>query len=225
MRASSISAHLAALAAIGKAVLIALISQAFISSLHIVDQLFAAQLGAGAISTYNYANRILALILSLSAVAISRATLPVFSRLAAGSHLHIVTMRWARLMFALGSLTVIIAWIAAPWIVSILFERGAFNEGNTFAVTEVLRYSLPQIPFFLAGLIFVSHASSRRLYMLLLWSSGIGLVIKLSANAALTPLLGLNGIALGWTLVYAATAAYLWISVRSSICPPQDNAA
>jgi hypothetical protein len=53
--------------------------QALMSFTGIIDQFFAANLGAGAISTLSYANRVLGLILSLGAMAISRATLPEFS--------------------------------------------------------------------------------------------------------------------------------------------------
>jgi putative peptidoglycan lipid II flippase len=53
--------------------------QAMMSLTVIVDQLFAARLGPGAIATLGYANRVLALILGLAATAVARATLPVFS--------------------------------------------------------------------------------------------------------------------------------------------------
>ena len=51
-------------------------------------------------------------------------------------------------MIVFGVITLIISWWLAPWIVKLLFERGAFTARNTEAVTEVFRYGLIQIPFF-----------------------------------------------------------------------------
>lgn len=39
----------------------------------------------------------------------------------------------------------------APWVVRLLFEREAFTAENTFAVSEVLRIRLLQLPFYFAG--------------------------------------------------------------------------
>jgi peptidoglycan biosynthesis protein MviN/MurJ (putative lipid II flippase) len=56
------------------------LGQFFVGLISIVDQFFAARLGEGAIASLGYASRILALLLTLTALAISRGMLPVFSR-------------------------------------------------------------------------------------------------------------------------------------------------
>lgn len=189
---------------------IMLVGQALISLITIVDQFFAARLGEGAIATLSYANRILSLILGLGATAVSRATLPVFSQVGAhkGREVHRVAAQWTRLLFGLGVVGVILGWWLAPWAVKLLFERGAFNVKNSIAVTEVLRYGLLQLPFYFSAIVMVSLLSSGHRYILLLWSGVIAIVAKIAANGILVPLIGVNGLAAAWTVVYAANLIF-----------------
>lgn len=191
---------------------IMLAGQALMSFTGIIDQFFAAHLGTGAIATLSYANRILALILGMGAMAVSRATLPVFSRALAqgGEQVHRVATHWVRLMFALGVATMLVSWLFAPWGVKLLFERGAFTAQDTAIVAEVLRYGLTQLPFYFAGLVFVSYLSSRGLYVWLLWSGIIGLSSKLLGNALFIPAYGVGGIAFATAFMYATNFVFFW---------------
>jgi putative peptidoglycan lipid II flippase len=197
---------------------IMLAGQTMMSFTAIIDQFFAAHLGTGAIATLSYANRILSLILGLGATAVSRATLPIFSRIQAnaGNKLHKIALRWAGLLFMLGVVVTIIAWWLAPWGVKLLFERGAFTSHSTEAVTEVLRYGLEQIPFYFAALVLVSYASSNRRYILLFWSGVIAIVVKISANFILIPLFSIKGIALSGVLVYMCNMLFFWLILVKS---------
>lgn len=80
---------------------IMLAGQALMSLVGIIDQFFAAYLGTGAIATLSYANRILALILGLGATAVSRATLPIFSKAEAqgSAQGHRLASHWVRFLF------------------------------------------------------------------------------------------------------------------------------
>jgi putative peptidoglycan lipid II flippase len=197
---------------------IMLAGQALMTFIGIIDQFFAAHLDTGAIATLGYANRILGLILDLGAMAVARATLPVFSLIEAqrGGQLHRVATHWVRLLFVLGVVAMIVGWYQAPWAVKLLFERGAFTARNTQAAAEVLRYGLPQLPFYFAGLVLVSYASSQRRYILLFWSGVIGIIVKIIANAMLVPLFGVKGIALSWAVVYAINAQFFWLMLGRS---------
>jgi peptidoglycan biosynthesis protein MviN/MurJ (putative lipid II flippase) len=183
---------------------------------NVVDQFFAARVGTGAISTWSYANRILALLVGLSATAVSRATLPVFSQAEAHGSTRVARMarHWAGLLVAIGAAAVLIGWLMAPWAVAILFERGAFTAADTLAVTEVLRYGLLQLPLFLPSLVLVSVVSSRQHYGVLFVSGVLGLVSKLIGNAALVPLAGLNGLMLSNAFVYGVTGAFLVLMIK-----------
>jgi putative peptidoglycan lipid II flippase len=197
---------------------IMLLGQALMSLITIIDQFFAARLGSGAIATMGYANRIIALILGVGATAVSRATLPVFSKAQAtgGVKTNRVAMHWVRFLFILGVLGMLVGWWIAPRAVKLLFERGAFTVDDTQAVAEVLRYGLLQVPFYFAGLVLVSYISSRRLYTLLFWSGVFAIAVKITANAVLITLYGIKGMMIGYALVYAFNALFFWLILEHS---------
>lgn len=190
---------------------ILLAGQTLMSFIGIIDQFFAAHLNAGAIATLSYANRILALILGMGAMAVSRATLPVFSQaqVQGGEQIHRVAMYWVRLLFALGVVTMIISWALAPWGVKLLFERGAFTSQDTVVVTEVLRYGLTQLPFYFAGIVLISLLASQGRHGAIAAVASLSLFVKVGAMMILTPALGIKGIALATAVMSAATLLVL----------------
>jgi peptidoglycan biosynthesis protein MviN/MurJ (putative lipid II flippase) len=189
---------------------IMLAGQALMSTTSLVDQFFAAHLGEGAIAALGYANRILALILGMCSLAISRATLPVFSRSQAqgGEQINSIAGYWVRMMFLLGIFVMIVAWVLAPFGVRILFEHGAFSEGDTIKVAHILRYGLIQLPFYFAGLVFVTYLSSRGLYRWLFWSCVTAVCSKLIANGLFIPVLGVGGINIANAFMYAVNFVF-----------------
>lgn len=180
-----------------------------------IDTYYAGGIGTGAVSILGYANRVLALLLGLGATVASRAMLPVFSSASAKGDKECsrIVRQWAGILFGIGIGVMVVGWFAAPYVVRILFERGAFLAADTDAVTEVMRYGLSQFPFYFSGLVLVSYASSRRQYKLLFWPGVIGIIAKIAANQILIPLMGISGIAAGWAVVYALTALYFWITL------------
>jgi putative peptidoglycan lipid II flippase len=194
---------------------IMLAGQALMSLTVIVDQFFAVGLDTGAIATLGYANRILSLILGLASVAVSRATLPVFSqaKLDGAARMHDVAAYWMRLMFMLGLGAMAAGYWLAPWAVKLLFERGAFTAADTMIVADVLRHGLPQLPFYFASSLLASYALSQRRYTLIFWSGVIGIAAKTAANAILVPYLGINGIAAGSVFMAGFIAVFFWITL------------
>lgn len=197
-----------------------LAGQAILSFAGIIDQFFAAHLGAGAIAALGYANRILALILGMGAIAIGRATLPVFSRAQAQGEkqIHRVAIYWAGFLFLLGMVTMVVSWWLAPLGVKLLFERGAFTAKDTQAVTDILRFGLAQIPFYFSAVVLINYVSSQRLYILIFWSGIIGIGSKLAANVVLVSLLGVKGIALSWVVVYALNTIFFGLVLGHKKC-------
>jgi putative peptidoglycan lipid II flippase len=192
--------------------------QALMSFTVIIDQFQAVGLGTGSVATLGYANRVLSLILSLAAIAVSRATLPVFSqsRPAGMGNVYSVATYWTRLMFMVGVAVMLVSYVLAPWAIKILFERGQFDAGDTRIVADVLCYGLPQLPFYFSSMVLVSYALSQRRYKLIFWSGVIGCAGKVIGNVLLVPLLGINGIALGAIFVYGLNALFFWLSLRRS---------
>lgn len=197
---------------------IMLAGQALMSLTVIIDQFYAVGLGTGSIATLGYANRVLSLILSLAAIAVSRATLPVFSQARAegAATLYRIASYWARVMFMVGLGAMLVCWALAPWVIRMLFERGQFGPEDTRIVADVLRYSLPQLPFYFSGMVLVSYALSQRRYGLIFWSGVLGCAGKVVGNLLLVPPLGINGVALGTVLVYVLNALFFWLTLRRS---------
>ena len=179
----------------------------------IIDQFFAARLDPGSIATISYANRILALLLGLGATAISRATLPVFSRMKSqnGTEVKRVAMFWVRLMLVIGIVTLMISWWLAPWAVKLLFERGAFSASDTQIVTEVFRYGLGQVPFYFPALVLVALLASHGQQKLIAISGATNLLIKTGANFILVPILGVDAILFSSGIMYMVSFFLLYI--------------
>jgi putative peptidoglycan lipid II flippase len=190
---------------------IMLVGQALMSFTTIVDQFFAAHLGTGAISTLGYANRILTLILGVGAMTVTRATLPVFSKVheQGGRQLHRVAGRWAGLMFALGLVITIGGWWLAPWGVRLFFEHGAFTPDDAKLVAEVFRYGLPQLPFYFAGLVLVSLLVSQRRYREISVIGVINLVVKIISSVFVVPYLGVGGLMISTTIMLGISCLLL----------------
>ena len=189
------------------------LGQVLMSITNLVDQFFAATLGSGALSILSYANRILALVLGLGATAIGRATLPIFSEMQMhdSDHAKRLALHWAKLMFGFGLVVSTVCWLIAPWMVGLLFERGAFSEENTREVYSVFRYGLLQIPFYMMALVFVSYMAAQKRYQVLLVSGGIGLAVKILASILLVRFMQLNGLILSAAAVCFANCAFLYV--------------
>jgi putative peptidoglycan lipid II flippase len=191
-------------ATFGTGVGVLAVGQVFISFTGIIDQLFAADLHPGAIATLGYANRILALLLTLGGTVIARALLPVFAVAHASNtpRLGDLVVRWALIVFIAALVSACLGWPFASWGVQLLFERGAFTPTDTEAVATAVQYGLIQIPFYLCGIVLVQFLASRGDYFLLLMSGILGLISKLAGNYLLAEKLGVPGILLANSVMY-----------------------
>jgi peptidoglycan biosynthesis protein MviN/MurJ (putative lipid II flippase) len=191
--------------------------QALTAFTPIVDQFFAGSLGAGAISVLSYATRLMTLILGLGAMAISRATLPIFSELSLGSdgsNVFRLATQWTRIMFVLGALGFAVAWVLAPWGVQVLFQRGAFDAGDTEKVATAFRYLGFQIPFYFASLVLIAHFSAMGKYRIVAFSGVANLVVKAVLLYLLVPSYGLAGVCMSTVLMYVISLLFFLILHR-----------
>ena len=195
---------------------IMLVGQALMSLTTIIDQFFAAHIGVGAIATLSYANRILTLAMAIGATAVSRATLPVFARVQVerAGQLGALAGHWVQLLFGFGLVAMLIAWWLAPWVTRIFFERGAFTAADSETVAQVLRYGLPQMPFYFASLVLVSLLVSQRNYQVIAVVSGLNLAVKTIANVILVPLLGVGGLMVSTSIMLGASCLFLIAAVK-----------
>jgi putative peptidoglycan lipid II flippase len=178
----------------------------------LVDQSMAAMLPAGSVSALVYANRFVAVALTLMAGAISTAIVPYFSRLIAyrdwpAGRLALRTwLRWTALVSVPLSLVLV---VGAHSLVRIAFQRGAFGPHDTAIVARVLAMYAIQIPFFVTSRVFYRFLIAMRRADLVLYCGILNLVLDVVLNLVLMRWFGVAGIALATSLWTVATFAVL----------------
>ena len=182
----------------------------------VVDQAMAAMLPAGSVAALGYANRIVGSILSLTALALSTATLPYFSRMVAAND-------WAGCVHTLKRYSMLVAGLSVPFtllviafsrpIVRIVYQRGAFSAADTELVSWVQACFALQLPFYVCSMLFVRFITAVRRNDVLVYVSAINLVLNVSLNLALMKIWHVAGIALSTSIMYMV--AFSMVSIWS----------
>jgi peptidoglycan biosynthesis protein MviN/MurJ (putative lipid II flippase) len=107
------------------------------------------------------------------------------------------------------------AWIAAPMIVQVLFQRGAFSVEDTTLVAAYLKLGLLQMPAFFGGIVLVQWLLASGRYKSVVLASFAALVTKLLLNFALVKEFGGTGIMLATAGMYTVNFLVLLFFVRS----------
>jgi peptidoglycan biosynthesis protein MviN/MurJ (putative lipid II flippase) len=184
-----------------------------------IDQGFAARIGEGAVASLGYANRIVTLFSSLATLVVGRALLPVLSGAVADGDLMLGrrhTLQWSALLGGLATAGSIIMWFAAPFLVRLLFQRGAFTTTDTSEVASALQWGLVQLPFYFAGIALVQWYAATRRFRAFLLITGSALLAKVLLNVVLTPHLGVHGIMISTAGMYFVTLAMLVVLLGRS---------
>lgn len=181
----------------------------------IIDQLFLIKLGSGQIAIYNYANRIVALIISIGVIVINRATLPAFSIISIrGGNIKKIATQWCGGLFVCGSFVVVFAWEYAHLIIRIIYEHGAFNPDNTNVVVYLFRLSLLQVPFFLSGMVFASVLASKKKYFLMFLIAVVSVLVKYFILLAFVDEYGIEAIVYSTIGMQLASSLSCWFFMR-----------
>lgn len=182
----------------------------------LIDQLFAARMGDGAIASLGYANRLLVGLLGLTGLALQRASLPLLSRLVATSTpaVHTLAVGWAWRAGALGTLMAIAIVALADPIVGLIYERGRFSADDRAFVASLLRYGALQMPLYLIGIAAITALAAMGRHTFLALAAVVGLGVKLVGNAALADIAGPAGLQVASALMYASTSALAWVALR-----------
>lgn len=184
-----------------------------------IDQAFAARIGEGAVATLGYANRIVSLLTSFGTIVVTRALLPVLAGSVADGHLRLArrqAFQWAMLLGAAGALIVAVLWIAAPTLVRLMFQRGAFTAAASTQVSTVLQFGLLQLPLFFAGMAIVQLMLALRRYRALMVIAAVAICIKVLLNLVFIPIIGLGGIMVATAGMYACTLVGQAMYVRAA---------
>lgn len=183
----------------------------------IVDQGFAASLGAGAVSTLSFGTKLSQVAAGIFTMAIAAAVLPNAARLVADRD-------WRGLRHTLRSYTAIVFAVTVPMtalfvffaeeIIGLVLERGAFGRADTTAVAFVQSLSALQIPFFAWSILIVRVLAALSANEVLLVGAVISLALDILLNFWLVPLLGVAGTGLATSIMYACACAFLSWSLR-----------
>jgi putative peptidoglycan lipid II flippase len=174
----------------------------------VVDQCMAAMLPAGSVSALVYANRFVAVVLTLMAGAISTAVSPYFSRI-------IAQRDWAGCRHVLRTWVWLSALVSAPAAVALMagshllirvtLQHGAFGVRDTAVVARVLSMYAIQIPFFVSSRVFYRFLIAMRRTGSIFFCGAINLILDIVLNLILMRWLGIAGIALATSLWTVST--------------------
>jgi len=198
-----------------------LIGQIAMSFVGPLDQIAAASLGDNANATLGYAARLLSLIIGLGAASVGRAALPVLADVQSQGDAHrarTMALKWSALMLVGGVIAVAVCWVLAPWIVKILFEKGAFTADDTIAVASVLRWGILQLPFYFGVLILVQLMASQNRYRLMAAIAVANFALKAVLNQILAPMMGAEGIMLATSCMYLLSyICYVFVTLTHDV--------
>ncbi|MFJ3900747.1 lipid II flippase MurJ [Streptomyces sp. NPDC090025] len=178
----------------------------------LIERFLASPLPAGAISHLNYAQKVaqMPMILSLMLCTVS---FPVVARALASGDAEAARRRVERdlllaaVVVLIGASTVV---AAAPQIVSLLFERGAFDAGDTAATSAVMRvYALGLLGQTMVGALVRCYFSAARPLWYPAAAMAAGLAATAATGALAAPLWGATGIAGANALGITLTAVML----------------
>jgi putative peptidoglycan lipid II flippase len=196
-----------------------------VSSTAIIDQIFAATAGHGAISTYAYGTK---LYIAVSAVFYAVVAALIAPRLIEKA----VAQDWKRLAHLLKTVTLELVAVAAlislvlmlfsRELTELLFVRGEFTTENAEEASRINSWIIWSLPFALAASILGRTLNAMQLTKAVTISSGVLLVTKVVGNMSLVPIFGAPGIAMASIAAYALCAtslallAFNWISKNDS---------
>lgn len=175
------------------------------------DQFILARLGQGAIATFGYASRLLALAISLGGIAISRTILPILSGIGREDEAAFrrTTLIWVMVMFIAGALLFGAFALFSEQVVRLVFEHGAFSARDSANVAGLVWYLAQTLPFYFAMTVLVQAQLASDGYRIMILLFGIALVLKLGFGLPLAWAYGITGLAITNILVTAFQCAFL----------------
>lgn len=171
----------------------------------IADRFFISSVREGGISAINYAQILVSLPISIIAIPLSTALFPKISNdLYANSSTGIeITLKDSIKVTLLIFIPVFYIFnFFGVDIISLLLQRGKFNDGDTHTTAEVLRYLNLGLLFYAIYAIFNKVLYSAKLITQLLYITLIGVMIKIFFNFYLVKLMNFNGLALSTSISY-----------------------
>ncbi len=189
-----------------------LIGAVLMASTLLVDQAMSSALPAGSVAALNYANRLVTLPLGLTAAALGTVVLPHFSELVSSERWSELTSAIARYLWKSALVTIPLAlglFVLASPLTELLLHRGAFNGADVTTVAGCLAALALQIPFYTGVILLMRLALALKLNAAIALISSANLLLDVGMNAWLASFMGVTGIALATSIVYACSFGLL----------------
>lgn len=210
---------------LGAGALWLLAGQMLFALVPLVDTFVASRLGEGQLAALAFASRLLIGAQGVAGLALQRAGLPMFTRLALQSphQLYRTALRWAWRAGAVALLAAALGALLADPIVALLFERGRFGAADRERVAWLVQVGLLQLPIYAAGLVAVTALAAARATRAMAAVAVAGLAIKAVGAPLLAGAFGLAGLPLSGALMYAGSTAVALVLLRRQV--PRGSAA
>jgi putative peptidoglycan lipid II flippase len=193
----------------------------FMSSAAVIDQSFAARLLPGSVSVLSYGNKIVSLLLELSATALGTAVLPHFSRMIAGNDwdgFRHTLKTYGRVILCCSIPVVALLVIFSEPLVAFAFRRGAFTAADATMAASIQSIYALQIPVYMLCIMVVRAISAVNLNKVLMWAGAQNLVCTIGFDYLFVRMFGICGIPLSGLCVYLAGLTFagtlLWRHLR-----------
>lgn len=169
----------------------------------LIPQIIAARMGDGAVAAFSFAARLHGAATQVLAMALSAVLLPYFAH-AAGRGDHAAIASALRKGFPTIALIAVAAllWVGlvGDRFVSLLFERGAFNESATTSVSTTWFWLTVGLLPAIWGVVLAKVLQALRLGLTMSVIAFFGLLITSVLSVVLANTAGLSGLALALTL-------------------------
>uniref|UniRef100_UPI00404A5835 murein biosynthesis integral membrane protein MurJ n=1 Tax=Gelidibacter sp. TaxID=2018083 RepID=UPI00404A5835 len=150
----------------------------------LVDQFFSAQLIIGSITALNYGIKITSFIIGIIGIAIGNVILPYFSNNFIDNKKEtFLKLKSILKGLLLGSIVfVLFIIIFSTPVITLLFERGAFTETDTYKVSKIQQMYALQIPSYVLGLVMVKFLTSINKNSFMVFTSFLSLILNIAIN-------------------------------------------
>jgi putative peptidoglycan lipid II flippase len=202
---------------VGRQYIPLLVGSLLVSGVTVVDQSMAAWLSPGSVAALVYGNRVVSVLVALTATSLSAAVIPYFSEMVASRNwaaCRHTLQTYTRNLLLLMTPVCVLLIAFSPAVVRLLFQRGAFTAKDTLVVSRVQAMYALQIPFGAAGLLYVRMLTAMKRNDLVMISAGISLVLDVILNLICMKFFGVAGIALSTSLFYAASLCFAFFMAR-----------
>lgn len=191
-----------------------------------IDQAMAAMLSPGSVASLNYGNKVIAAPMGLFTSGLTASIIPYCSKMYANGDWIKIRQTFRQnlgLIVLIGiSLTILTILFSEP-IVQFIFQRGSFVEKDTKIVSQIQSLYSLQIPFYIGNLFLIRLASSIKQNYLLLWVSGLDLIINIILNYIFINMIGIKGIALSTSIVYVFSFFFLFLKINKYTSQEANN--